>query len=187
MAVSGLSIGTLEKGEHGAPIPVNGVYWSISHKDEYVAGIAARCPVGIDLERVKPVGTALFNKVCSTDGRDPFLLFQQDHMAVQESADLFFRVFTAKEAVVKSQGVGLSELSAVKVIHVVDRFQLQVAFHDLLFPVFQTYWRHHTASLTYSSHIIGEGLHDGDLGDGEGADQGGRAPLLHPEIRWLMA
>ena len=187
LAASGLSIEALEKDEHGAPIPVNGVYWSISHKDEYVAGIAAQCPVGIDLERVRPVGRALFNKVCGSDGQYPFLMFQEHPMAVQKNADLFFRIFTAKEAVVKSQGVGLSQLAAVKVTHVVDRFLLEVAFNGVCLPVFQTYWRRHTISLTCASPAIFGRVYDDGFGAGGYADQGHGALSIHPEIRWMTA
>jgi 4'-phosphopantetheinyl transferase len=57
---SGVSLDRLDKDEGGAPLPFEGVYWSVSHKETFVAGVAAPAPVGIDIERIRPCSDALF-------------------------------------------------------------------------------------------------------------------------------
>ena len=67
---AGLVLEKLEKGEKGEPLPENGVYWSLSHKTGWVGAVAARQPVGIDLERVKPVRDGMFAKVATESDWD---------------------------------------------------------------------------------------------------------------------
>ena len=100
----------LEKDRHGAPLPSSGVHWSISHKPEYVAGVVAKSFVGIDIETIRPVGSALFNRVCTGEEMRCF------HGDDQDPLVLFFRTFTAKEAVLKAARIGLKGLSRTRVV-----------------------------------------------------------------------
>jgi phosphopantetheinyl transferase len=70
--------------------------------------VVSRVPAGIDIERVKPVSRSLFDKILTPE---EFACFG-DKVCVQA----FFRTFTAKEAVLKSRGVGLAGLSKVRVV-----------------------------------------------------------------------
>jgi 4'-phosphopantetheinyl transferase len=95
------SLENLKKSDRDVPLPVGDWHWSLSHKTEFVAGVAAPFPVGIDLELPGPRHPGLFDKV-GTDaeweclgGRD---------------WPRFFRLWTAKEAVLKALGVGLAGL-----------------------------------------------------------------------------
>ncbi|MCP4115478.1 MAG: 4'-phosphopantetheinyl transferase superfamily protein [Desulfobacteraceae bacterium] len=105
---SGFHPGTLLKGEAGEPLSCNGVHWSISHKPDFVAGVVSHGPAGIDIERVKPVSDSLFNRLLSPE---EFACFGGG-----DRVQAFFRTFTAKEAVLKGQGVGLAGLSMVRVV-----------------------------------------------------------------------
>ncbi len=104
---SGFHPGALLKGTAGEPLPYKGVHWSISHKPEFVAGVVAHAPAGIDIERIKPVSRNLFDKILTPD---EFACFERT-----DRVQAFFRTFTAKEAVLKSRGVGLAGLSKVRV------------------------------------------------------------------------
>jgi 4'-phosphopantetheinyl transferase len=104
---SGVSLDRLDKDEGGAPLPFGGTHWSVSHKETFVAGVTAPAPVGIDVERVKPCSDALFRKT-GTDAE--WALgggFRDDH--------LFFRYWTAKEAVLKTGGAGFREFSQCRI------------------------------------------------------------------------
>jgi 4'-phosphopantetheinyl transferase len=108
----------MNKNADGGPLPYNGVYWSISHKSTYVAGVVASRPIGIDLERIRPVDLALYDKIA---GPDEWRLGGEkgDH-------HLFFRYWTAKETVLKATGLGLKALSTCHIDHVVDDKELVV-------------------------------------------------------------
>ena len=98
----------LLKGKSGEPLSCGGVHWSISHKTNFVAGIVSLEPAGIDIERVKPVTQGVFEKIVTLE--EVACFGNCDYL------DLFFRVFTAKEALLKLRGVGLAGLSGVKVV-----------------------------------------------------------------------
>ncbi|MBI9088188.1 MAG: 4'-phosphopantetheinyl transferase superfamily protein [Desulfobacterium sp.] len=105
---SGFYPGMLLKGTAGEPLPCGGVHWSISHKPECVAGVVSHVPGGIDIERVKPVSDNLFNKILAPEEAACF--------GESDRVEAFFKTFTAKEAVLKTHGVGLAGLSRVRVV-----------------------------------------------------------------------
>jgi len=105
---SGFYPDLLLKGKSGEPLPCGGVHWSISHKPDFVAGIVSLEPVGIDIERLKPVTKGVFEKILTLEEAACF--------GNGDPVDTFFRAFTAKEALLKLRGVGLSGLSGVKVV-----------------------------------------------------------------------
>jgi len=99
----------LDQEENGRPRPWAGIHWSLSHKTRYVAGITAPEPVGIDLEWVRPMAEGMYARV----GRphDWELLGKQAPVS-------FFRLWTAKEAVLKAVGTGLRDLDRCELVQV---------------------------------------------------------------------
>lgn len=105
---SGIYPEILSKGEAGQPLPAQGVHWSIAHKPEVVAGVVSPVSAGIDVETLKPVSKLLFEKIVTAQ---ELVCFKD-----KDPIDVFFKTFTAKEAVLKAKGVGLSGLSRVRVV-----------------------------------------------------------------------
>lgn len=135
----------LENDDKGAPIPKNGFYWSLSHKPGYVAGVVANMPIGIDIEKIKPVRPLLFDKVMDENERK---------LMETISYELFYRVWTAKETVLKAVGVGLKGLSHCKIIDIINKTFLKVSYH-------QTQWViEHTC---YDNHLIAVVKNDKDI------------------------
>lgn len=136
---SGVCLGELEKDGSGAPLPQEGVFWSLTHKPEYVAGVVASRPVGIDLEGIRPYNKGLEKKVAGPgewdlgDIRDP---------------KLFFRYWTAKEAVLKVLGVGLKGLSSCRICRLVDGNHLVAVCMNRSFFVEHFYFESYMAALT---------------------------------------
>jgi 4'-phosphopantetheinyl transferase len=129
---TGIVLGALEKDEQGAPLPSNGYYWSLAHKSDYVAAVAADVPIGIDIEKVRAVTPGLYRKIAT---KEEWQLGREDR------EDLFFRYWTAKESVLKVAGTGIRELAFCRITRVVDEqtiridfkgkpFQVQHFFHD---------------------------------------------------------
>jgi 4'-phosphopantetheinyl transferase len=106
---SGAELAALEKNADDAPIVSNGWHWSISHTSAFSAGVVSRAPIGIDIESVVQRRLEVVTAVASRAERELFPDF---------GAREFVRVWTAKEAVLKKAGVGLTELSSARVLSV---------------------------------------------------------------------
>jgi len=137
---SNLPVKIFETDESGVPLPSNGVFWSLSHKPGYVAGVASVKEVGIDIEKLKPVSHALFRRI--VDETEALRFPARDRVHV------FFRVFTAKEAVLKKAGIGMRGLSKAKIHGVLDDRNLLVRYGDKKYRVEHFYFDGYLASVT---------------------------------------
>ena len=134
-----IELGSLEKDARGAPLPFEGRFWSVTHKPDYVGGVVARSAVGLDLERIRPCSPALFRK---TAGEAEWGLG-----AGGDRQRLFFRYWTAKEAVLKTGGEGLKDLSRCRVRQVIDDRHLLVDYAGQTWAVEQFFFDGHVASV----------------------------------------
>jgi 4'-phosphopantetheinyl transferase len=137
---SGVHLGPLQKNDHGAPLPSNGIHWSLTHKEQFVAAVTAHCPVGIDIEKVRTVRDGMHQRIA---GEEEWAL------APQITQTLFFRYWTAKEAVLKAVGKGLTGLSRCRVTAVPDEDHLLLAYDDTHWTVAH-FWgtREHIVTVT---------------------------------------
>ena len=136
---SGFCLDTFPKNEKGVPLPVGGVHWSLTHKSDMVGGVAARLPVGMDLETIRPVKDALLAKVA---GEDEWQLVSGDRQKA------FFRFWTAKEAVLKAVGKGMVGLSRCRVVEIVDDTRMMLTYDKTRWPVAHFWFEDHVAALT---------------------------------------
>jgi 4'-phosphopantetheinyl transferase len=136
---TGVTIREFSKGDQGQPLPWCGVHWSLSHKPLHVVGVVSLCPVGIDIEAVKPVSSRLFRRICSEREAGLF------HGVPREI--VFFRCFTAKEAVLKLHGVGLSRLNDVSVVEVSGSIHLGISYKGIFTRVEHFMMDGHLASI----------------------------------------
>ena len=134
---TGIVLGALEKNDAGAPLPSNGYYWSLAHKSDYVAAVAADVPIGIDIEKIRAVTPGLYRRIASEE---------EWHLASEDREHLFFRYWTAKEAVLKVAGTGIRELSYCRISGVVDAQLVQLDFKGEPFQV-----RH----FFHDRHVVG--------------------------------
>jgi 4'-phosphopantetheinyl transferase len=129
------------KNHRGAPLPSRGVFWSLAHKPEAVAGIAAAVPVGIDIERLQHRSAGLFRKIATVEERR--LLDR-----ISDPVLAFHRCWTAKEAVLKAAGVGLARLSDCRIQWAGDNTSTGVAFDGRRWTVSHMQWDGHLAAVT---------------------------------------
>jgi 4'-phosphopantetheinyl transferase len=142
---SGLVLDELPKDNQGVPLPVNGVHWSLSHKSAIVGGVAAPLPVGLDLETLRPVRSGLFNKVA--DGTEWRLAGEKDEK-------MFFRVWTAKEAVLKAVGKGMAGLSRCRIVEIENDCRMTLTYDDSPWPVEHFLSGRHLAAITAYRFIV---------------------------------
>jgi 4'-phosphopantetheinyl transferase len=134
---SDIRLGKLAQDERNAPLPCNGTFWSITHKTEYVGGVVAPSPIGIDIEKIYARTQSLFPKTAS----------EAEWALADKSTATFFRYWTAKEAVLKAAGTGLKGLSRCRVIRIRDDHHLDIEYENKKWQVAHTYFEGHIASI----------------------------------------
>jgi len=141
---SGVRLGELRKDEKGVPCPVNGSYWSLSHKSKYVAAVVSNGKVGIDIEEIKPRPESLFSYVASDD----------EWRLKDRSWDTFFCYWTAKEAILKAIGIGISGLKTCRIISVPDENHIALDYKGHSFLVEQLRYKNHIVSVLKDDNEI---------------------------------
>lgn len=135
---TGITLGDLEKDDAGAPLPSNGFYWSLAHKADYVAAVVADVPVGIDLEKIKEVSDGMYKKIASDE---------EWRLSVEKRRHLFFRYWTAKEAVLKVAGTGIRELAFCRIASVEDEQNILLDFKGAVLKVLNFYHDQHVMAV----------------------------------------
>ena len=146
-AKSGITMGKLHKDKKGVPLPFDGVYWSISHKHEFVGGVVAHRRIGFDIEKIKPCSDALFRK---TAADDEWALAGE----AGKSLNLFFRYWTAKEAVLKAAGTGLKDLSTCRVTQLTNDLHLRMEYQNQSWLIEHFFFNGHIASVVSATEPI---------------------------------
>ncbi|MCG6909565.1 MAG: 4'-phosphopantetheinyl transferase superfamily protein [Deltaproteobacteria bacterium] len=135
---SGVELGPLEKKPNGAPVPFDGHHWSLTHKPAYVGAVISRQAAGIDIEAVKEVSDGLIRKTAGE---------REWRLAAVDPAEVFFRYWTAKEAVLKAAGSGMAGLSDCRVVEIPDAGHLGLEYGEASYLVEHFFFDGHVASV----------------------------------------
>jgi 4'-phosphopantetheinyl transferase len=141
---SGVRLGELLKDEKGIPCPVAGNYWSLSHKPKYVTAVVSKSKVGIDIEEIQPRTESLFAHVAS----------DEEWELKERSWDTFFRYWTAKEAILKAIGIGISGLKTCRIISAPDEKHITLDYKGQFFLVEQLRHKNHIVSVLKDDNQI---------------------------------
>ncbi len=133
---AGMALGELVQDDEGIPQPCGDFAWSVSHKPRYVAAVIARTVAGIDIEEIRPRRKDIFPYVAA---EAEWALFGG------KSWDSLYRCWTAKEAVVKSAGIGLAGMKSCRVLDVPDAATVALSFRGQLYDV---------AQLRHDGHVV---------------------------------
>ncbi len=125
---SGVSLGPLEKADNGAPLPSNGIHWSLTHKARFTAAVTAPHPIGIDIEMDRPVSEGLYKRLAEPE---------EWALAPEVTQSLFYRYWTAKEAVLKAVGKGLTGLTHCRIVEILDDDRMGLRYEKTLWRVTQ--------------------------------------------------
>lgn len=92
----------ISSNENGKPYIIGrpDIFISLSHSDGTVAAVVSDKPVGIDIERIRPVTDKLKNRVCKEK---------------TETDEEFFKVWTVKEAYLKASGINFSDMLSLDI------------------------------------------------------------------------
>lgn len=100
--------------ERGKPYAAGlDAHFNISHSGDLVVCAVSDRPVGIDVEKIRPVRSKLTGKVCTPEE----LRYIQEapgwgEMLTGEAMCRFFRIWTGKEAYFKWMGTGITDLKS---------------------------------------------------------------------------
>jgi 4'-phosphopantetheinyl transferase len=141
---SSVRLDALVQDERNAPLPSNGVYWSITHKNEYVGGVVCPLPIGIDIEKICPRAKSLFRKTAD----------EAEWALADETFTTFFRYWTAKEAVLKAAGIGLRDLSKCRISRVLGTHHLDVEYDGNKWQMEHYFFNSHIASIVKNDFVI---------------------------------
>lgn len=141
---SSIRLGVLAQDERNVPLPFNGTYWSITHKNEYVGGVVCPLPTGIDIEKICPRAKSLFRKTAD----------EAEWALADRTFTTFFRYWTAKEAVLKAAGVGLKDLSKCRISRVLDSHHLDAEYDENNWQIEHNFFNSHIASIVKNDFVI---------------------------------
>ena len=122
----------------GHPVANEGWHWSIAHKPRWAGAALSRRPVGLDIEAISPRRTTLYGEV----GRE-----QEWSVLGGQSWENFFRLWTAKEATLKANGVGLNRLDSCVLTDVVDARRLTTRYQGEPWNVVHAYHDGHAVAV----------------------------------------
>ena len=102
--------------DSGKPYAENlDVGFNVSHSGDMVVCAVSSKPIGIDIEKIRPVNMKIARRVCSSDELEFIFGYspsEQDFVLTTDSEKLkrFFELWTAKEAFVKFKGTGIKDI-----------------------------------------------------------------------------
>lgn len=147
--LDGVELGPLEHDERDAPVPFDGVHWSLSHTRVWVAAALDRAPIGVDVESLRlPRGP-----------RETALSDAERALLADASLELAFtRCWTAKEAVLKLVGVGLLELGRCRLVDLTPDGECLIEHRSATRLVQQRYLGDHVLAVCAQDAVEWHGL-----------------------------
>lgn len=137
MAQLGLPSAPIHRAENGQPYLENSdLCISLSHSGDMVACALSDVPVGIDIEKIRPMDLRLCRRYFTSE-EQAFVLGDMvipENPVCEDPAVLnrFFEVWTGKEAYFKRLGTGITDLRSVNILplqrqcHQIDGYMLQI-------------------------------------------------------------
>jgi 4'-phosphopantetheinyl transferase len=142
---SRIKVKSFLKNSDGIPQPFDGNYWSITHKPEYVGAVVAPKKVGVDIEKIRAFSKGLLRK--TADDSEWRLIDADPNI-------LFFRYWTAKEAILKAVGTGVRDLLKCRIVEIVSDTKLIATYMDQDWMIDHLFFDGHIASVVSNSFDV---------------------------------
>lgn len=133
------------KNDREVPQPNQGFHWSVSHKREYAVAVVADVPVGIDIERIEPRQRELHDSLAG--GNEWAIMGDR-------SWSSFFRLWTAKEAILKAGGVGIADLLRCRLQSIEAPSSMTFRYNDAKWQTAHYFHKEHVIAVTSVSNKI---------------------------------
>lgn len=133
------------KDQREVPLPNAGWYWSVSHKRQWACAVIADQPVGIDIERIEPRPRRLHTMLADSKEWD---------IVGDASWHSFFRLWTAKEAVLKSAGTGVAGFSDCRLVESPDDRRMTLVYKGRQRRIEHAYHDGHVAAVTSDAGTV---------------------------------
>lgn len=95
-----------EKNKCGKPfakdIPIE---FNISHSDEFILCAISKSPIGVDIEKIRPIDLSIVERVCNKA--------ELEYVLDDDSYKHFFEIWTFKEAYFKCIGTGITDFKSI--------------------------------------------------------------------------
>lgn len=107
--------------ENGRPVFENSEYFlSLSHSGDVAFSAVSKSPVGIDVEKIRPISISLINRVCVDEEKayvlSEYMVTDEKNINDPDVLKRFFEIWTAKEAYFKMKGSGITDLKSVNTL-----------------------------------------------------------------------
>ena len=143
--LSGAPLEGWRKNDREVPQPNEGFHWSVTHKREYAAAVVSDAPVGIDIERIEPRKRELHDSLA---GEDEWAIMGD------RSWSSFFRLWTAKEAILKAGGVGIADLLRCRLQSIETPSNMTFRYSDAKWQTAHYFHQEHVIAVTSVSNKI---------------------------------
>ena len=117
---------------HGKPMFLNSnIQFNLSHSGEYAICAISSLPVGCDIERIRDISVGMFRRFIHPNEYQMLISESNE----EERIDLFFRIWTIKEAFLKNLGIGISEESfaTLEVYKKGNSLSIQQTYNDNIY------------------------------------------------------
>ncbi len=126
------------KSETEVPMPNCGFHWSLSHKRDFAAAVIACKPVGIDIEKIEPRPHRLHDKLAGVE---------EWNLVGSQSWPAFYRLWTAKEATLKANGVGIAGFSSCRLVEIISAARMALIYEGARWMVEHHHHEDHVTAL----------------------------------------
>ena len=133
----GVTDAVLHRNPNGQPYLTGcDLHVSISHSNQMVACALSIDPIGIDIEKIRPMSLKICRHLCVEEEKE-YLFSGSNLSETDDCQDLavlhrLFEIWTAKEAYFKKQGTGITDLKSVNIlplnrqIHIIGDYMVQI-------------------------------------------------------------
>lgn len=134
-----------EKDENNVPKPLGKYQWSVTHKQHWCAAVIAEQKVGVDIEAVAPRRKFHYQALGNSS---------EWNLLGEQNIHTFFRLWTAKEAVLKANGSGIGHLMDCHLESIKDPRHMSLSFENQLWRVEHFHFDNHIAAVTCCDHSV---------------------------------